>query len=185
MNQNQERKNRCIILVGPSGGGKSCMSQYLVATYEAESIVSDTSRIPRVGEIPDVDYYFRTQEEMLQMIENQEFVEYSMYASAIYGTSKKELESKMDAALSVNVMEITGARKIKEMYPDTVLIFCKCPVASLMYRMRDRGDSFDNIVKRVSQLVDNDEFANEKYCDYVIDNSGTLEDAYAQDNFRL
>lgn len=48
--------------------------------------VTDTTRKPRAGEVPGKDYTFVSREEMLKMIKNGEFLEYTEFSGNIYGT---------------------------------------------------------------------------------------------------
>ena len=54
--------------------------------------VSHTTRKPRNNEVDGINYYFTNVDEFKKMIENDEFVEYNLYGSNYYGTSKKELK---------------------------------------------------------------------------------------------
>lgn len=168
-----------IIFIGPSGSGKTSFAQYLIDNYNAMKIVSTTNRNKRENEIDGVHYHFKDNITIQNMINNNEFLEYSNYADNYYGITKKELENKINQAdLIVNVMEIKGALKMKEYFPETVIIYCDVPIDTLMNRMYERGDSFQNIAKRVKNYTETKEYENIKYADFVLDNTGHIKDSY-------
>lgn len=170
-----------VIFIGPSGSGKSSIAQHLIYNFEAVKIVSTTSREPRPGEVDGIHYHFVSKEKFEEMIANDEFVEFAKYSSNYYGTSKKEIEKKIKSdRLVVNVMEIGGALKIKEMFPETKIIFCYAEIDSLMQRMYDRGDSFENIKKRVKFLFDEEEYKNSDKADFVLNNNGELKNSFKE-----
>ena len=170
-----------IIFIGASGSGKSELAQYLVYNFEAIPIVSTTSRSPRIGEINGVHYHFKSLEEILEMIKDDKFVEYANYSGNYYGTTVEELQNKLEKAkYIVNVMEINGALAMKKKFPETIIVYIDCPIDVLMTRMHSRGDSFESITKRVKNYVEQKEYENIQYADYVVDNSKTLEETYLQ-----
>lgn len=69
-------------------------------------------------------YFFRTKKEFEQMIEDGALIEYARYVDNYYGTPKAYVEEQLAAGHDVILeIEIQGARKIKEQYPDAVLLF--------------------------------------------------------------
>ncbi len=167
-----------VIFIGPSGSGKSSVAQHLIYNYGAVKIVSTTSRDPRQGEVDGIHYHFVGKEKFLEMIDVDEFVEFAKYSDNYYGTTKAEIEKKLKSdKLVVNVMEIGGAMKIKELFPETKIIFCYSEIDNLMQRMYDRGDSFDNIKKRVKFLFDTEEYKNSDKADFVLNNNGSLKES--------
>lgn len=174
-------KERPIILIGASGSGKTELSQYLIYKHLMNPITSTTSREPRKGELNGIHYHFKNRETFEKMIENNEFIEFAEYSGNYYGTSKQEIEQKMkDNKCVVNVMEIVGAKAMKKIFPNTIIIYIDCPIDVMMQRMFDRGDDFSSIKKRVKNYVETREFENNKFADFIIDNSQSLEYSYAQ-----
>ena len=115
------------------------------------------------------------------MINNNEFLEYSIYSGKYYGTTKAEISKKISSAeLVVNVMEINGALAIKKEFPETIIIYCSVPIDISMKRMKERGDSFDDIASRVKNYVETKEYENAKYADFILDNTGSIQDSYKQ-----
>lgn len=138
-------KNKGILTVvsGFSGSGKGTIMKELMTNYSdvyALSI-SATTREPRPGEMHGKEYFFVSKEEFEAMIEREELIEYAQYVNNYYGTPKnyvfQQLENGKDVILEI---EIQGALKVKEKYPDTLLMFVTPPnAAELKKRLTDRG----------------------------------------------
>lgn len=167
-----------VIIIGPSGSGKSSVAQHLIYNHGAVKIVSTTSREPRQGEVDSIHYHFVSKEDFVNMIDADAFVEFAKYSENYYGTTKAEIEKKLKSdKLVVNVMEIGGAMKIKELFPETKIIFCYSDIDNLMQRMYDRGDSFESIKKRVKFLFDEKEYENADKADFILNNNGSLKES--------
>lgn len=156
--EKMEQQGKLIIISAPSGSGKSTIIGRIM---QDESLrlafsVSATTRPRRGKEQHGVDYYFKTQDEFEQMIENDELVEYQeVYAGRYYGTPKSEVERI--TAMGNNVvldLDVLGGVNVKRMYGDRALaIFIQPPsVEVLRQRLINRGtDSMEDIKARVDK----------------------------------
>lgn len=151
-------KNKGILTVvsGFSGSGKGTIMKELMANYSdvyALSI-SATTRAPRPGETHGKEYFFVSKEEFEAMIEREELIEYAQYVNNYYGTPRdyvfEQLEKGKDVILEI---EIQGALKVKEKYPDTLLLFVSPPdAAELKKRLTNRGtEDAATIASRLSR----------------------------------
>ena len=128
------RKNRGILTVvsGFSGSGKGTIMKELMKKY-ADSYalsISATTRNPRPGETNGVEYFFRTKEQFEQMIKEDALIEYAQFVGNYYGTPKAYVEEQLEAGKDVILeIEIQGALKVKEKFPDTLLLFVTPPCA--------------------------------------------------------
>lgn len=138
-------KNKGILTVvsGFSGSGKGTIMKKLMADYSDTYAlsISATTREPRPGEVHGQEYFFVTKEKFESMIEREELIEYAQYVNNYYGTPRnyvfEQLEKGKDVILEI---EIQGALKVKEKYPDTLLMFVSPPnAAELKKRLTDRG----------------------------------------------
>ena len=82
----ENNQPKIIILSGPSGSGKGSVIGMLPKNYI--KAVSATTRAPRNGEIPGVDYNFMTHECFRSLIENDGILEYNLYDGNYYGTPR-------------------------------------------------------------------------------------------------
>lgn len=173
-------KNKGILTVvsGFSGSGKGTIMKELMANYSdvyALSI-SATTRAPRPGETHGKEYFFVSKEEFEAMIEREELIEYAQYVNNYYGTPRdyvfEQLEKGKDVILEI---EIQGALKVKEKYPDTLLLFVSPPdAAELKKRLTNRGtEDAATIASRLSRAWQEAQGV-EKY-DYFVVND-VLED---------
>ena len=170
---NLEKKGILIVVSGFSGAGKGTMMKELLKKYPDDYAlsVSATSRKPREGEQEGVEYFFKTREEFEKMIEGEELVEYAQYVGNYYGTPKAYVEEQLEAGKDVILeIEIQGALKIKEKFPQTVLMFVTPPSAEeLKNRLVERGtEDMETIEKRLSRAVEEAE-GIEAY-DYLVVN---------------
>ena len=124
-----ERNNNglLIIISGPSGVGKSTICDSLVKKFRAWVSVSMTTRSPRDGEVEGEDYYFISKDEFEERIRDNRFIEYAKYNDNYYGTPKDKLIEHLDKGIdSILEIEVQGAKKIKELFEDAILIYMPC-----------------------------------------------------------
>lgn len=174
----KRRRGILVILSGFSGSGKGTIMNLLMSRYEENYAlsISATTRKPRAGEQEGREYFFKTREEFEKMIEKNELIEYALYVENYYGTPKAYVEEQLEAGRDVILeIEIQGARKVKEMFPDTLLLFVTPPDAdTLKKRLMGRGTDEESVVlARLSRAFE--EASGVEDYDYLIIND-ELED---------
>ena len=155
----QKNKGILIVLSGFSGSGKGTIMKELMKKYADHYAlsISATTRQPRTGETDGVEYFFKTREEFEQMIADEELIEYAQYVENYYGTPKAYVEEQLNAGKDVILeIEIQGALKVKEKFPDTLLMFVTPPSAEeLKNRLVGRGtEAMEVIESRLSRAVE-------------------------------
>lgn len=135
---------KIIIITAPSGSGKTTLVRRLLDAYPKLAFsVSACTRKPRPGEEHGKDYYFYTDTEFQQMIEDDAFVEWEMvYTGKYYGTLKSELNRIWHSERYPLVdIDVNGALAIQKTHPRTTLsIFIEAPsLAILRERLITRG----------------------------------------------
>ena len=159
------------IISGFSGAGKGTVVNKLLEKDNYAVSISATTREPRQGEVDGKNYFFKSRDEFENMIENNQLIEYAEYVGNYYGTPRdyvfKKLEEGYDVILEI---EMQGALKVKEKFPETALIFITPPSAGeLKKRLVGRGtETIEQIDKRMSRAVDECDYMN-KY-DYIVVN---------------
>ena len=152
-----EKRGILLVVSGFSGAGKGTLMKELLRRYENYALsVSATTRKPRVGDEEGRVYFFKTIEEFERMIADGELIEHACYVGNYYGTPKAYVEQKLCEGQDVILeIEIQGARKVKEQFPDTVLLFVSPPGADeLKRRLTKRGtESPEVIANRLNRAV--------------------------------
>lgn len=167
-----DNKGSLVVISGFSGAGKGTLMRALLNRYDHYALsISATTRSPREGEADGREYFFKTREEFIQMIEADQLIEYAEYVNNFYGTPKdyvfSNLESGKDVLLEI---EIQGALKVKEKFPETQLIFVTPPSAEeLRKRLVGRGtESMETIDARLKRAAKEAEYM--KDYDYILVN---------------
>lgn len=139
------QKHQSIVICGPSGSGKSTLLRRLLAEHRDRFAftVSHTTRQPRKGELNGREYHFVDRAEMIEMIEQNEFVEYTQFANNYYGTSKRAIRDaikggRRNLILEVDIEGVKALNSIEEL--DAMFIFVKPPSKQcLLKRLIARG----------------------------------------------
>ena len=166
-------KGILVVVSGFSGAGKGTIMKQLMNKHGQNYAlsISATTRNPRPGEEHGREYFFLSVEEFQKMIDNDELVEYAKYVDNYYGTPRKYVEEQLEAGKNVILeIEIQGALKIKQKFPDTLLAFVTAPNAEeLKNRLIGRGtETADVIASRLSRAYE-ESLGVENY-DYLIVN---------------
>lgn len=171
-------KGLLIVLSGPSGAGKGTICASLRTKMpNLVYSVSMTTRAPRVGEVEGVNYFFRTQEEFKELLEDGAFLEYAKVYDNYYGTPKDYVMELINEGKNVILeIDIQGAMQVKDRFSTGVFIYIVPPsLEVLSQRIRGRGtDSREVIDKRLS--LASSELALAHRYDYIVVND-ELEDA--------
>lgn len=175
-----EQKKRGILVVfsGFSGSGKGTIMRELLNRYAScyALSISATTRKPRACEEDGREYFFKTNEEFQKMIEKNELIEYAVYVENYYGTPRAYVEEQLDAGKDVILeIEIQGASRIKEMFPDTLLMFVSTKdAATLKARLAGRGTEEASVIEARLLRAGEEALGMEAY-DYLVINDSLEE----------
>ena len=167
------KKGILIVVSGFSGAGKGTLMKELMRKYPENYAlsISATTRSPRDGEVDGREYFFLSREKFEKMIAKDELIEYARYVKNYYGTPKEYVRKQLDAGKDVILeIEIQGALKVKEEFPDTLLLFVTPPSAGeLKKRLVGRGtETMDVIESRMNRACEEAEGMD--YYDYLVVN---------------
>ncbi len=162
-----------IIISGFSGSGKGTIVKELMRRYPEKYAlsISATTRDPREGEVHGREYFFKTKEEFQAMIEAEELLEYACYVENYYGTPKDYVSEQLACGKNVILeIEIQGALKIREKFPETLLLFVMPPSAEVLYqRLSGRGTETADVIRSRMERAAEEADGCEAY-DYLIIN---------------
>lgn len=143
-------KGILVVVSGFSGAGKGTLMKRLMEKYDNYALsISATTRAPRQGEEHGREYFFHTKQEFEELILQDALIEYAQYVENYYGTPKAYVEKQLNAGKDVILeIEIQGALKVKEKFPDTLLLFVTPPSAEeLRRRLINRGTESMEVIE--------------------------------------
>ena len=145
-----------IVFSGPSGCGKGTLVAKLLAQRTDTVLsISVTTRAPRPGEIDGVHYFFKSREEVEQMIREDALLEYAQYSGNYYGTPRVAVEEHLRAGRNVILeIDVQGAVQVMERCDDYVSIFLTVPsMEELERRLRGRGTEKEDRIQARMQAA--------------------------------
>lgn len=161
-----------IVVSGFSGAGKGTIMKEIMRRYDNYALsISATTRKPRPGEEDGREYFFKTVEEFEKMIAKDELIEYARYVDNYYGTPRAYVEEQLEAGKDVILeIEIQGALKVKENFPQTLLLFVTPPTAGeLRERLRGRGTETEDVIDFRMKRAKEESLGMDRY-DYLLIN---------------
>ena len=170
--QNSAYQGSMLMIVAPSGAGKSSLVNALLQDDAGIKLsLSTTTRAPRPGEVNGQNYRFLSREEFIRERDQGHYLEWAEVHGNFYGTSKPWIESQMRAGSDV-LLEIDwqGAQQIRKLIPSTQWIFIFPPsIEALEERLRHRGqDDEATIQKRLAAA--HVELLHAHEADYIVVN---------------
>ena len=167
-----QEKGILIVLSGFSGAGKGTLVQKLLDTYDNYALsVSMTTRQPREGEENGIHYFFTSRDRFEEEIAANGLIEYAQYCGNYYGTPRAYVEEQLSEGKNVILeIEIQGALKIKELFPESLLLFVTPPTAAeLERRLKGRGTETDEVIAQRLARASEESEGMEAY-DYIVVN---------------
>ena len=170
---NMEYPGNLFVVAAPSGAGKSSLVTALLQLDAKLAVsISHTTRPPRGQEQHGREYWFITPEAFHAMVADGRFLEWAEVHGHLYGTSREAIEARVAKGGDV-VLEIDwqGARQIKQLFPDAVLIFILPPSwDELRQRLQRRGEDPDAVIEQ-RMLNARVEVAQARHFDFVVVNA--------------
>ena len=166
------RRGHLFVVSAPSGTGKTTVVERLVQVVPDLALSrSYTSRPVREGELNGVDYNFVTRSRFEEMIAAEEFLEWADVFGNLYGTCASDTERDLTRGQDVVlVIDVQGARQVRQRYRDTVGIFVLPPSFDVLeQRLRGRSKDAEEAMQRRLRTARDEVAAFSEY-DYVVVN---------------
>ena len=138
----EKNKANIYVISGPSAVGKDTIIENLQKLdNNFHFVVTATTRKPRKNEKEGKNHFFYSEKTFKKLIQNNDLIEWAKVYKNYYGVPKSQifepLKNNKDVLLRVDVQ---GAKRIKELIPDVVLILIKPEkTESLRKRLIERG----------------------------------------------
>ena len=166
-------KGQLIVVSGPSGSGKDTVISGAVKRLGSNAFlsVSMTTRNIRGNEIDGVDYYFVSEEQFRNHIENGDMLEYAKYGSNYYGTPAQPIRERIKNGETVFLnIEVQGGASIKKLIPEAVKVFIIPPsIKELERRLRRRATEDEEAIKKRLDIAESEIRRACEY-DYIVIN---------------
>jgi guanylate kinase len=172
-----------IVLSGPSGAGKdTVLNRMKELGLPFHYVVTATTRPRRAGENNGVDYYFCSEAEFQEMMQQEELLEWAQVYGHWYGVPKQPVKQALEKREDVIVkVDVQGAATIKNLLSGAVLIFLAPPsIKEYEERLRQRKTESETELKvRVEKVTE--ELRSLPLFDYVVVNrQGELDSTVSQ-----
>ena len=165
-------KGGVFVVAGPSGSGKDTLFKELFKRKpEIKFSISSITRPMRVGEVEGEKYNFITREKFLNMLENDELLEYNEYIGNYYGTPKAPVIAAIEKGEDILIeVDVNGAKEICQKLPEAVTVFIMPPsYQELKRRLSGRGTETQDLSdKRMKEAIS--EIARATEFDYIVVN---------------
>lgn len=169
LNQSQ---GKLIVFSAPSGAGKTTIVKEILKEFpQIIFSISATTRPKRETEKNGIEYFFLSETEFVQKIENDDFIEWEKFYDYYYGTLKSFISGNLEVGKPLLLeLDVKGALTIKRLYPYAHLIYISPPsFEELVNRLRQRNtESESDFNKRIDRAKM--ELSLKDQFDYVIEN---------------
>ena len=161
-----------VVVSAPSGCGKDTVFKEIrKKRNDIVESVSATTRKPREGEVEGVNYFFLSEDEFKDLIENNGLLAYAGYKKCYYVTPIKGVNDAIsNSKICVLIIDVQGAENVKKLYPDSVSIFLVPPSwETLEQRLRARNSEEEEMIQKRLDIAKKELLCQDEY-DYKVVN---------------
>ncbi len=135
------RATRIVMLCGIISAGKGALHSKLLESSLYHLITSNTTRLPRenngIMERNGIEYYFTSQDDMRELIENHKMVEVNQFGENIYGTSVEEFKKVANQhKTALGDIDINGLINLRRIADDSITAIFIVPPDYATWRSR-------------------------------------------------
>ena len=144
--------------------------------------VTATTRDPRPGEKDGINHHFVTVDDFVNLIANDDLLEWAQVYGNYYGVPKKQVRDALTAGNHVILrVDVQGAKRLSEIIPEALLIFIIPPSLDVLKsHLEKRGVDLEvEMTKRLAAA--NEEISQASLFDFTVTNEeGRLDDTVNQ-----
>lgn len=134
-----------IVLSGASASGKTEAAKMLMAKYGIMKAITTTTRPMRLHEVNGRDYFFVSKEQFEKMIQEDRFVEHTLYNGNYYGSTKDQIADNRSV-----VIDLQGLKSYSALNDKRIVTFYLSTSEDVRFkRMLERGDSEADAHRRI------------------------------------
>jgi guanylate kinase len=168
--------SKLFIICAPSGCGKTSLVNALLErckNHQIERVVTYTTKQPRNNEVANIDYYFISADEFKAKIEQNHFLEWTIYNETYYGSPLSIIDKLKSGIAQIAIVDRAGAANLLKKIPDAVAIWIYPPsLETLQARLKHRAtETQEQILARLAiaqkEIADEN---REKICRYTVCN---------------
>jgi guanylate kinase len=140
-----------LVIAGPSGVGKgTIVARLRELVPELWESISYTTRPARPNEVDGQDYCFVTREAFEALRDADGFLEWFEVFGDLKGTPRGPVEEHLaDGDAVLLEIDVQGALKVREQFPDAVLVFVRPPSLDVLRtRLEGRGTETEAALAR-------------------------------------
>lgn len=121
----QSREPLLIVVSGPSGVGKDSVVEAMKTRgMPFHFVVTATTRTARPEETHGKDYFFISNEDFAEMIDEDELLEYAIVYNDYKGIPKEQVRQALASGKDVVMrVDVQGAATVRKISPEAILIF--------------------------------------------------------------
>lgn len=161
------REPGIVVLVGPSGSGKSKIATKLLSmTDRYEKLDSYTTKDPTALEV-NRWYNYLSIEQFREMCDSGQMCQSTMYAGHAYGSRRSDVQAILGKGKHVlTTMDISGAMALKTYFKNVITVYIKRDKKKLMANILQKNSSVEDKVNRLIAIEA--ENKNAEICDYIV-----------------
>ena len=190
--QDNSREGYLLVITGKAGAGKDAvLGKLFEAIEDLEQIVTYATRDPRADEVHGVHYNFANEQEFLEMVERDEFLEQVKYGKTYKGTHKNSILGVLEGKKVVWRIDISRAATVEETFRErfpedihtsllerTIVVLLDLPDSeTAKKRVIERdGDGYDEEEFVLRHTQDSEVLSKYTFQHTVVNHQGKLEE---------
>jgi guanylate kinase len=161
-----------LVVSGPSGVGKTCLCQGVLADCgEVVYSVSATTRTRREDEVDGRDYHFVDPGRFRAMVQAGELLEWAEVHGNLYGTPRSSVRPFLaEGNIVIMDLDVQGGLSMRKVFPGGVFVFVVAPSFEILEeRLRKRRTESEEALRTRLRNA-REEMKFRKYYDYLVVN---------------